>query len=164
MCSSYVHSAILFRAEKNNSVKLMIVGMHRRGKTTLLERLKGEGRFQDSFYPDVGRVPSPPPGNTGNTVGIKIGIWSYSKYRDDPSYPEIEFYTWDYAGEVRLVDTCFFISIKSMFSLSMLQHRRNTTPLISYSFTLVLSTLWCGTCWMVMMECTAFYHGCKGYT
>ena len=82
----------------------MIVGMHGRGKTTLLKCLKAEGTFQDSFYPDVERIPSSPPDNTGNTVGIKIGTWNYSKHRDDPSYPEIEFYTWDYAGEVCFVN------------------------------------------------------------
>jgi len=80
----------------------MIVGMHGKGKTTLLQRLKTEGRFLDSCYSSSSRIPSPPPDNTGNTVGIRIGTWSYCKYRRNPTdqYPEIEFYTWDYAGEV----------------------------------------------------------------
>ena len=83
----------------------MIVGMHGKGKTTLLEHLKAEGKFQDSFYASMGKIPSPPPDNTSNTVGIKIGIWSYCRYKRNPNngqYPEIEFYAWDYAGEVCL--------------------------------------------------------------
>jgi len=82
----------------------MLVGMHGKGKTTLLRRLEVEGRSQNSFYPDVRRIPSPPPNDAGNTIGIKIGTWSYCRYRNDPNYPEIEFYTWDYAGEVGLVN------------------------------------------------------------
>ena len=91
-----------FSAEMNNSVKLMVVGMHGKGKTTLLNRLELEGRFQESFYTGARKLPSPSPGSTGNTVGIKIGTWSYCINRNNPTdeLPEIEFYTWDYAGEV----------------------------------------------------------------
>jgi len=88
----------------------MIVGMHGKGKTTLLERLRTEGGFEESLFPGVGSVPNPmldePPGNTtantNKTVGIKIGMWCYCKCRNNPTdqHPEIQFYTWDYAGEV----------------------------------------------------------------
>ena len=84
-------------------MKLMIVGMHGKGKSTLLEHLRTEGGFEESLFPDVGSVPYPtldkPP---SKTVGIKIGMWRYCKYRNNPTdqHPEIQFYTWDYAGEV----------------------------------------------------------------
>ena len=93
---------ILFRAKLNNSVKLMVVGMHGKGKTTLLSCLEAEGRFKESFYTSARKLPSPPPDDSGNTVGIKIGTWSYCINRSNPTleFPELEFYTWDYAGEV----------------------------------------------------------------
>ena len=88
----------------------MIVGLQSKGKTTLLEHLRTEGSFEESLFSDVGRVPSPTQSDTPSdtntnakkTVGIKIGIWNYCKYRNNPTsqHPEIQFYTWDYAGEV----------------------------------------------------------------
>ena len=96
----------------------MIVGLRGKGKTTLLKHLRTEGRFEESLFPDVGRVPSPTlddtssdtTANTNRTVGIKIGMWHYCKYRNNPTHehPEIQFYTWDYAGEVYLCDYMYY--------------------------------------------------------
>ena len=81
---------------KNNSIKLMTVGKHQKGKTTLLEHLSRVGGFED-----LG-MQQPNEGPNAKTVGIKIGIWRYCKLRGNPTnaHPNIEFYCWDYAGEV----------------------------------------------------------------
>ena len=83
----------------------MVVGMQGKGKTTLLKRLKAKGVFKESSFTDTYRLPSSP---SGNTVGIKTGTWSYCKYRKNPTdeYPKIEFYTWDFFGEVSLKRCC----------------------------------------------------------
>ena len=95
---SYVpDSIILYRTEKNNSIKLMVVGMHQKGKTTLLRHLSSVGDFEDS-----GCHQSPEEPDTKKTVGIKLGLWKYSINRGNPTneHPIIEFYAWDYAGDV----------------------------------------------------------------
>ena len=160
-CCTFYFSVLLFsktfsrcRAQLNNSVKLMIMGMHNKGKTTLLKHLRAVGRYQDSFFSNLRAIPQ---GNA--SIGVKIGTWSYYKDRSGSAdqYREILFYTWDYAGEVYSRNNIYCAVIV------LLLHRWSTTPLINYSFTLVLSTLWCGKCQMALMECTAFYHGCKKY-
>ena len=130
------------------------MGMHNKGKTTLLKHLRAVGRYQDSFFSNLRAIPQ---GNA--SIGVKIGTWSYYKDRSGSAdqYREILFYTWDYAGEVYSRNNIYCAVIV------LLLHRWSTTPLINYSFTLVLSTLWCGKCQMALMECTAFYHGCKKY-
>ena len=93
---------LYYRTVKNNSIKLMIVGKHQKGKTTLSEHLSRVGEFEDSgMY-------QPPEEPNAKTVGIKIGIWKYCKYRGNPTndHPTIEFYSWDYAGEV-----CMYVCI-----------------------------------------------------
>ena len=77
----------------------MIVGMHGKGKTTLLDHLRADGNFQDSLFSNLRKIPTE---NTSDSVDVKIGKWSYCKYRNNPTdqYPEIQFYTWDCAGEV----------------------------------------------------------------
>lgn len=74
----------------------MIVGMHAKGKTTLLKHLSRVGDFEDLATHQPSEI------SEGKTVGIKIGIWKYSKHRGNPTndHPLIEFYAWDYAGEV----------------------------------------------------------------
>ena len=91
-----INCVMLYRAVKNNSIKLMIVGMHQKGKTTLLKRLSSIGDFEDSGIHQPSEEPD------AKTVGIKLGIWKYSKNRGNPTneHPIIEFYAWDYAGEV----------------------------------------------------------------
>ena len=93
-CSS--NSVILHRAVKNNSIKLMIVGMHQKGKTTLLRHLSSIGGYEDSG------CHQPPEEPNAKTVGIKLGLWKYSRSRGNPTneHPIIEFYAWDYAGDV----------------------------------------------------------------
>ena len=83
---------------KNNSIKLMLVGMHQKGKTTLLKHLSSIGDFEDSGS----HQPPEEPG--AKTVGIKLGVWKYSKNRVNPTneHPIIEFFAWDYAGDVRM--------------------------------------------------------------
>lgn len=94
----YCNSVIPFyRTVKNNSIKLMIVGKHQKGKTTLLEHLSRVGDFEDS-----GTHQPLEESSSKKTVGIKLGIWKYCKYKGSPTneHPNIEFYSWDYAGEV----------------------------------------------------------------
>ena len=83
----------------------MIVGKHDKGKTTLLEHLSRVGDFEDS---SMYQPPEEPNAKTC-TVGIKIGTWKYCKYRGNPTndHPNIEFYSWDYAGEVRMYDCVY---------------------------------------------------------
>jgi len=73
------------------------MGMHNKGKTTLLKHLRAVGRYQDSFFSNLRAIPQ---GNA--SIGVKIGTWSYYKDRNGSAdqYHEILFYTWDYAGEV----------------------------------------------------------------
>ena len=89
-------NVLYYRTVKNNSIKLMIVGKHQKGKTTLLEHLSRVGDFEDLS------VHQPPEESNAKSVGIKMGIWKYCKYRGNPTndHPTIEFYSWDYAGEV----------------------------------------------------------------
>lgn len=64
----YRHAMIMYyRIVKNNSIKLMIVGKHQKGKTTLLEHLSSVGDFEDS------NTHQPPEEPNAKTVGIKIG-------------------------------------------------------------------------------------------
>ena len=86
---------LYYSTVKNNSIKLMIVGKHQKGKTTLLEHLSRVGDFENSG------MHQPPEEPNLKTIGIKIGIWKYCKYQGRTDYhPTIEFYSWDYAGEV----------------------------------------------------------------
>ncbi|XP_065917144.1 leucine-rich repeat serine/threonine-protein kinase 1-like isoform X2 [Dysidea avara] len=100
---AYLRSRMI-RVERNNSVKLMIVGMHGKGKTTLLDHLRADGNFQDSLFSNLRKIPTE---NTSDSVDVKIGKWSYCKYRNNPTdqYPEIQFYTWDCAGEEEYYST-----------------------------------------------------------
>ena len=90
---------ILHRMVKINSMKMMIVGMHQKGKTTLLQHLRSKGDFESQ------NSHQPPKESVTKTVGIKLGLWKYSKNRGNPTnkHPIIEFYTWDFAGDVRML-------------------------------------------------------------
>ena len=57
-------------------IKLIVVGCEKRGKTTLLRRLRGL-----------------PYDNVDSTVDIDIEPWTYGQ-------PPITFMTWDFAGQV----------------------------------------------------------------
>ena len=131
MTALYYSSVITFyhyRVERNNSLRLMILGMLGKGKTTLLQHLRAEGGFgmlrkgkttllkhlrakegfEESLFPDVGGLPPDSSDSTG--VGIKISMWHYCKYPTG-QHPEIEFYTWDCDGRVYSCDnfsTCCY--------------------------------------------------------
>ena len=98
---------------KNNSIKLMIVGKQRKGKTTLLSHLSRVGNFEDSGTYQHSEEPN------AKTFGIKLGIWKYCKNRGSPSneFPTIEFYSWDYAGDVCYRKTVYINTHMCIFYL-----------------------------------------------
>ena len=75
----------------NRTIKLMVVGYEKRGKSTLLKRLR-----RGANDPDIER-----------TEGIDISDWSfpdlYSKIRKfSLSGEPVTFLTWDFGGQVRM--------------------------------------------------------------
>ena len=79
-----------FRSQEYRTIKLLFIGKEKRGKTTLLRRLKN--------------IPDP---EVDRTVGIDIEDWTYSEPRRFPFFrpvpKPVHFLAWDFAGQVCLV-------------------------------------------------------------
>ena len=113
--------------------------MHGKGKTTLLEYLRQSDKLNSA---SIELPPSLHSKSTkSNAVGITVNVWSYCKHMHNPTseFPMIDFYTWDFVGEVSVI-FLIFICI-----CMLLLHRMNIILPTSCFFTLVHFSLLCGT-------------------
>ncbi|KAI6646758.1 Leucine-rich repeat serine/threonine-protein kinase 1-like [Oopsacas minuta] len=136
--------ALLDSSAKNYKMKLMMVGLQRQGKTTLLTKLREVSEKGSTFNPAWGertnslnysqcsQDSSPPqPKEQLSTVGVDLGEWKYSKDLADNHFgaiknklkspkgnPTITFYTWDFAGQEEYYAThqCF-LTYRSLYLL-----------------------------------------------
>ena len=82
-------------------MKLMLVGLSARGKTTLLNKITEKG--WTSSTPRWGEREQRPKagGDTPVTVGIAVSNWTYmSRHYSKGRVKRITFKTWDFAGQV----------------------------------------------------------------
>ncbi|XP_065057929.1 leucine-rich repeat serine/threonine-protein kinase 1-like isoform X2 [Rhopilema esculentum] len=112
------------------TIKLMLVGQSRKGKSTLLQKLRreGTGAFLDPEFPqrftermrDEPLNPSGRSNHNESTVGVDVCDWTYQRRQliGGNLGPEIKFITWDFAGqdEYYATHTCF-ISRRAIYLL-----------------------------------------------
>lgn len=103
------------KAQSYPNIKLMVVGIHGIGKSTLLDALRkdGTGTYQQSEFRghfserQTEKVSGNKPQGNRSTVGVDVCDWSYSKRQRGS--PIIKFSTWDFAGQTEYYAThqCF---------------------------------------------------------
>lgn len=103
------------RAESYRRLKLMLVGLQRKGKTTLLRTLRSvsvsrssktseQDMLQMNFWEREVAMKSKRKGPVDmSTVGVSVSDWEYApkKMFKSPE-PTITFMTWDFGGQVSL--------------------------------------------------------------
>lgn len=109
-------------------MKLMLVGVHNIGKSSLLELLRQEGtgsyrkRPPEHWAKRMGKQNvgiKTPKGVTLSTVGVDVCDWTYEKkVRNQPSYGPVTFRTWDFGGQKEYYATHqYFLSKRSLYLL-----------------------------------------------
>ena len=136
--------ALQEKSEKNYKMKLMMVGLQKQGKTTLLNKLREVSEKGSAYNPTWGERTSSLNYSQCSqdssaslskeqlsTVGVDLGEWRYSKDLPDNHFvaiknklkspknnPTITFYTWDFAGQEEYYAThqCF-LTYRSLYLL-----------------------------------------------
>jgi small GTP-binding protein len=127
--------SLLHDAKPNESLKLMLVGLQKMGKTTLLSKLREVNESTtaaSTFNERVKGEEKERGGSRGrkkgeilSTVGVDLGIWRYrkdlepdlrGKRRSGKTMKSVTFYTWDFGGqeEYYVTHQCF-LSTRSLY-------------------------------------------------
>ncbi|XP_065198340.1 leucine-rich repeat serine/threonine-protein kinase 1-like isoform X2 [Sycon ciliatum] len=114
-------------------LKLMMVGLEERGKTTLLRTLKGNRPLNAEMQEEISRsvwvrdtegAAAKPTGKTPSnisTVGVSLGAWQYAPPTglfSSKVAEEITFMTWDFGGQKEYYATHqYFLSKRAVYLL-----------------------------------------------